>query len=119
MQKKYALVKQVKDDLWKSYRDHRATNAVSVEHCAMYCRMISFPSHGDALCQLFMYDPGTKRCHVGNRGLTSNGSLTAEHDVYFDPSTVLHKKCYIGVMSVVATNTNSNYFIIFNYLIHT
>ena len=93
MQKKYALVKKVKADLWMPYRDHYATNAVSVEHCAMYCRMISFPIHSDALCQLFMYDPGNKQCHVGNRGLTDgwDGS-PGEHDVYFDPSTVLQNK---------------------------
>ena len=89
--RKYVLVKQMRKALWKPYRDHVATGALSVEHCALYCRMISFASHSDALCQLFMYDPGNKQCHVGNRGLTSYGS-PGEHDVYFDPSTVLQNK---------------------------
>ena len=91
-QRKYALVKQMRKALWKPYRDHVATGALSVEHCALYCRMISFTDGG--LCQMFMYESGSKECHVGNRNATSpvDTTILGEHDVYFDTSALLLKE---------------------------
>ena len=89
--KKYALAKQVLRQLWLNFLDHFAENAKSADHCAMYCRMISFANQGDALCQYFFYESSTEKCYVGNRGLTGAGYQGAgpgagSFDVYFDPS---------------------------------
>ena len=89
VQKKYVLAKQVDSSLWQSENiAHAADNAVSAEHCAIYCRITSFQAYGDGLCELFFFDPATDKCHLGNRGKTMHGPGpgSGRHDVYFDPS---------------------------------
>ena len=95
--KKYALVKQVKGTEWQPHIAHHAKDAASADHCAMYCRMISFANHGDALCELFFFDSVTYKCYVGNRGLTispqQGPGAARDDDVYFDPSMMLQNQC--------------------------
>ena len=98
---KYALAKQVDSSLWQKYISSNAENATSAENCAMYCRMISFATPSDGLCHLFFYDSVSKKCYVGNRGLSTAGAGPGSgrnDDVYFDPSkaealSIISKDC--------------------------